>query len=71
MAEKNIILHWSGGHHEIFQNSILSAYVPKKNILLAPCSGELNITKERNFLLGGGIINYVSCKLFLQKILML
>ena len=29
---------------------------------------ELNITKQRNFLIGGGgIINYVSCKLFLQK----
>ena len=22
MAEKNIILHWSRGYHEIFQNSI-------------------------------------------------
>jgi hypothetical protein len=36
MAEKNIILHWSRVYHEIFQNSILSAYVPKKNILIAP-----------------------------------
>jgi hypothetical protein len=40
MAEKNIILHCSGGHHEIFQNSILSAYVPKKNILIAPWWGK-------------------------------
>jgi hypothetical protein len=33
---------------------------------------ELNVTKQRNFLLGdGAIINYVSCKLYLQKILML
>ena len=30
---------------------------------------ELDITKQKNFLLGGGgFINYVSCKLFLQKI---
>ena len=36
MAEKNIILHWSRVYHEIFQNSIFLAYVPKKNILLAP-----------------------------------
>ena len=32
MSEKNIILHWSRGYHEIFQNSIFLAYVPKKNI---------------------------------------
>ena len=36
MAEKNIILHWSRGYHEIFQNSIFLAYVPKKNISIAP-----------------------------------
>ena len=29
---------------------------------------ELNITKQKNFLLGGGgIINYVCCKLFCRK----
>jgi len=33
---------------------------------------ELNITKQKNFLLdGGGIINYVSCKHFLLKTRML
>ena len=33
---------------------------------------ELNITKQRNFILGGGgIINYADCNLFLHKILIL
>ena len=36
MAEKNIILHWSRVYHEIFQNSIFLAYVPKKNIFSEP-----------------------------------
>ena len=36
MSEKNIILHWSRGYHEIFQNSIILAYVPKKKHLDSP-----------------------------------
>jgi hypothetical protein len=49
MAEKNIILHWSRGYHEIFQNSIFLAYVPKKNILLAPWLNKILIERQEDF----------------------